>query len=75
MGEKDKYFFKYLLQKTSVFFIRVWIKFCESKAIRKVDTMQQSCIGYATEFHGGMQQSCNNKLINNLEYKLDKKIG
>lgn len=60
MGEKDKYFFKYLLQKTSVFFIRVWIKFCESKAIRKVDTMQQSC---------------NNKLINNLEYKLDKKIG
>ena len=33
--------------------------------------MQQSCIGYATEFYGGMQQSCNNKLINNLEYKLD----
>lgn len=47
------------------------IKFCEYKAIRKVDTMQQSCMGYATEFHGGMQQSCNNKLINNLEYKLD----
>lgn len=59
------------VRKRQIFFIRVWIKFCEYKAIRKVDTMQQSCIGYATEFYGGMQQSCNNKLINNLEYKLD----
>lgn len=50
------------------------IKFCEYKAIKKVDTVQQSCIGYATEFHEGMQQSCNNNLINNLEDNLDKKI-
>lgn len=39
MGEKDKYFFKYLLQKTSVFFIRVWIKFCEYKAL-KIEIIQ-----------------------------------
>lgn len=50
------------------------IKFCEYKAIKKVDTVQQSCMGYATEFHEGMQQSCNNNLINNLEDNLDKKI-
>ena len=47
------------------------IKFCEYRAIRKVDTIQQSCMGYTTEFNEGMQQSCNNKLINNLEHKLD----
>lgn len=47
------------------------IKFCEYRAIRKVDTIQQSCMGYTTEFDEGMQQSYNNKLINNLEHKLD----
>lgn len=47
------------------------IKFCEYRAIRKVDAIQQSCMGYTTEFNEGMQQSCNNKLINNLEHKLD----
>lgn len=47
------------------------IKFCEYRAIRKVDTIQQSCMEYTTEFDEGMQQSCNNKLINNLEHKLD----
>lgn len=47
------------------------IKFCEYKAIKKVDGMQQSFIGYTTELHGGIQQSCTNKLIYNLDNKLE----
>lgn len=57
------------------------VKFCEYYATKfntvcnKVEQgMQQSCIGYETEFNGGMQQSCINNLDNNLTNTIDNII-
>ena len=57
------------------------VKFCEyyvtkfNRVCNNVEQgMQQSLMGYATEFNGGMQQSCINNLDNNLTNKIDNII-
>ena len=61
--------------------IKNGIKYCSYSCTpynRVVQGIQQSCTGYTTELHGGIQQSCNNNIdINNrnktIEDNIDKK--
>ena len=49
------------------------VKQCAYRAT-ELPPVQQSCAGYATELHGGMQQSCNNNIRDNIPDNIpDKK--
>lgn len=49
------------------------VKQCAYRAT-ELPPMQQSCTGYATELHGGMQQSCTNNIRDNIQDNIpDKK--
>ena len=68
-----------LISKKST--IKNGVKYCSYSCTpynRVVQGIQQSCTGYTTELHGGIQQSCNNNIdINNrnktIEDNIDKK--
>ena len=68
-----------LISKKST--IKNGVKYCSYSCTpynRVVQSIQQSCTGYTTELHGGIQQSCNNNIdINNrnktIEDNIDKK--
>lgn len=64
-----------LISKKST--IKNEVKYCSYSCIpynRVVQGIQQSCTGYTTELHGGIQQSCNNNIDNNIDKTIDNNI-
>ncbi len=63
---------KWLIKKVETY--QNGVKFCEYFAL-PLYSMQQSCMGYATKLHGGMQQSCTNNIKDNIEDNIEKNIN